>query len=346
MCAAGAHIFLCLGKTYFMFSQRLRGEDMNLNKTYRRAAALVLGVLLFLPGAGLAYLPGLADEIQAVNNRSVLIRPLYLDQLQRLEANKAGNQAPPLTHTVSKGETLSLIGKRYGLAVQELVKLNNLRNANFIREGQVLVLAAAEPAAWTAQAAVVHTLRRGETVWDLSRAYRVGTDNILAANGIADPTRLLPGQKLVIPGPVVASRSTAPEREATAVSRSAPRVVPDFIWPVTGRITSGFGPRWGRFHCGIDIAAGYGSPIVAAAAGTVTESGWRGTYGYMLRIDHHNGWESLYAHASKLHVKNGAKVAGGQVIASIGQTGNATGPHLHLELIYQGQHQNPVRCLP
>jgi len=316
---------------------------MNLSHIYRRVAALALGALLLVPGQALAWLPGFPENLPAARSRTTSFRPLYLEQLHSLEARGAKLRGTPTCHVVLEGETLSQIARKHGLRLQELVKRNNLPNANFIRAGQVLSLAKTGPA----QAEVLHTLRQGETVWGLSRAYQVGSDLILAANSIKDPARLLPGQKLVIPGSGASvSRVALPAREALAVSQAAPRAAADFIWPVNGRITSAFGPRWGSFHAGLDIARRYGSPILAVADGTVVDVGWRGSFGHMIRIDHQNGWESLYAHASRIHVQRGDTVSAGQQIACIGETGNATGPHLHLELIFRGQHRNPLKYLP
>ena len=114
-----------------------------------------------------------------------------------------------------------------------------------------------------------------------------------------------------------------------------------FSMPTRGRVSSGFGRRWGRMHRGLDIAAGSGTPIKAADGGTVTFSGRNGSYGNLVEIDHGNGYKTRYAHCSKIHVRNGQKVAKGEHIANVGNTGRSTGPHLHLEVIKNGVHQNP-----
>lgn len=114
------------------------------------------------------------------------------------------------------------------------------------------------------------------------------------------------------------------------------------IKPMSGTITSRYGSRWGSTHTGLDIAAPTGTTIAAAAAGTVTFSGNRGSgYGNYVKISHGNGVETLYAHCSKLYVKTGQKVAQGEAIAAVGSTGKSTGPHLHLEIRLNGATQNP-----
>ena len=118
----------------------------------------------------------------------------------------------------------------------------------------------------------------------------------------------------------------------------------NLIKPVSGTITSRFGEvssRRTKRHTGLDIAARTGTPIKAAAGGTVTFSGYKGTYGYLVAIDHGNGVETYYAHCSKLNVRAGQQVSQGQVIAAVGNTGNSTGPHLHLEVRLNGVAYNP-----
>jgi len=103
-------------------------------------------------------------------------------------------------------------------------------------------------------------------------------------------------------------------------------------WPVSGSVTSGFGSRWGRMHEGIDIAVGQGTPVHAAAAGTVIYAGWMEGYGNLVAIDHGNGLSTAYGHNSALACSVGQTVSAGQVIAYSGSTGHSTGPHVHFEV--------------
>ncbi|HUQ62954.1 MAG TPA: peptidoglycan DD-metalloendopeptidase family protein [Acidimicrobiales bacterium] len=117
------------------------------------------------------------------------------------------------------------------------------------------------------------------------------------------------------------------------------------VWPVGGPVTSGFGMRWGRMHTGIDIAAGFGAPIVAAKSGTVISAGWNGGYGQATIIDHGGGLSTLYGHQSKISVSDGQSVNQGQVIGYEGCTGHCTGPHVHFETRVDGSPQNPMNFL-
>lgn len=120
------------------------------------------------------------------------------------------------------------------------------------------------------------------------------------------------------------------------------------IRPVSGTITSRFGVRSSirtSSHTGLDIATSTGTPIVAAASGTVTFSGYKGSYGNMIVISHGNGVQTYYGHCSKLYVSAGTQVSQGQAIATVGSTGNSTGPHLHLEIRVNGVAYNPQNYL-
>ncbi len=117
------------------------------------------------------------------------------------------------------------------------------------------------------------------------------------------------------------------------------------IRPTTGTITSRFGTRWGKQHKGLDIGASTGTPIKAAASGTVTKAGRTSDYGNIVVISHGNGIETYYAHCSKLYVTVGQKVSQGEQIAAVGSTGRSTGPHLHLEIRVNGVAQNPQNYL-
>ena len=133
-----------------------------------------------------------------------------------------------------------------------------------------------------------------------------------------------------------ASRASAP-----ASSGSAPAPRGGWVFPARGRITSAFGPRWGRMHEGLDIAAPSGAPIYAARAGTVTYAGRMGGYGNIILIDHGGGVVTAYAHQSSLVAGVGQRVAAGEQIGRIGSTGNSTGPHVHFEVRVNGAPRNP-----
>jgi murein DD-endopeptidase MepM/ murein hydrolase activator NlpD len=142
-----------------------------------------------------------------------------------------------------------------------------------------------------------------------------------------------------------AEARAAPSGGGAAASTGSGVSSSGFIWPVSGTVTSGFGTRWGRMHEGIDIAAPMGTPIHAAAGGTVIYAGWMGGYGNLVVIDHGRGLSTAYGHQSAIAASVGQGVAQGQVIGYVGSTGHSTGPHLHFEVRVNGSPVDPLGYL-
>jgi len=140
------------------------------------------------------------------------------------------------------------------------------------------------------------------------------------------------------------SQVTAQLQSSGSSSYSSTPSSSGLIWPVNGPVVSGFGMRWGRMHEGIDIAVGYGTPIHAAASGTVVFSGWMSGYGNFVIIDHGGGMATAYGHQSAIAVGLGP-VSQGQVIGYVGCTGHCFGPHLHFEVRINGSPVDPLGYL-
>jgi len=137
-------------------------------------------------------------------------------------------------------------------------------------------------------------------------------------------------------------------QSAQAAHSSGPTTTPSaagLVWPVQGPITSPFGWRWGRMHQGIDIGVPYGTPIHAAAAGTVIYCGWESGYGNLVAIDHGGNLATAYGHQSSIAVTCGQHVDQGDVIGYVGCTGHCTGPHLHFEVRINGNPVDPMGYL-
>lgn len=139
--------------------------------------------------------------------------------------------------------------------------------------------------------------------------------------------------------------TTAAPTTAPPTTAKPPPTGTKLSWPVSGPVTSGFGPRWGTFHKGIDIGVPEGTPIHAAADGTVFYSGVMDGYGNVILIDHGGGLVTLYAHQSQLIAGNGQHVSRGETIGLVGSTGNSTGPHLHFEVRVNGVAYDPLGYL-
>lgn len=152
---------------------------------------------------------------------------------------------------------------------------------------------------------------------------------------------------------VVALRSEFMNQAYGAVSSVVnPTAETPNIWPVVGPISSYYGYRTSpggigsTFHEGVDIAGDYGTPISATAAGTVTQAGWVGGYGYLVEVKHADGIVTRYGHNSAVLVYEGQHVDQGSMIALMGSTGNSTGPHCHYEVRIHGEAVDPMYFLP
>ena len=142
--------------------------------------------------------------------------------------------------------------------------------------------------------------------------------------------------------------SVGPARIPTRLYLGIPSLAAEaiaFTWPVLGSVASTFGQRGFGWHAGVDIKAETGAPIVAAAAGIVYASGWEGSYGWVVKIEHAEGFATIYAHNLQNLVEVGERVEAGSVIALVGRTGRASGPHLHFEIRRDGMAYNPLFLL-
>jgi len=197
-----------------------------------------------------------------------------------------------------------------------------------------------------------YVVARGETLDDVATRAGVPAEDILEINGLARAEDLKPGKLIFVLSPQRAPASN-PEPVAASSGSSAPPLVTGgtpFGWPlanVARMVGSPFGAREGRAHEGIDLPAPTGTPVLAAADGQVVYagSGVRG-YGNLVVLQHAGDLLTVYAHNSAIFVAQGQSVRAGDRIAAVGQTGRATGPHLHFE-VRQGQiPRDPMPYLP
>jgi lipoprotein NlpD len=196
-----------------------------------------------------------------------------------------------------------------------------------------------------------HTVERGQTLWRIARAYGVDLDRLQWVNDIEDVGKVAAGRKLFIPG-ARETLAVAPNRAGEAAP-PAPAPSPPLIWPLLPRQVTGgsfsslFGPRPGEKHAGVDLPAMEGTPLESAGDGTVVFAGaGMSGYGNVVVVKHTPDWSTVYAHNAINLVKEGQSVEKGQVIAEVGSTGRATGPHLHFEVRRRGVPQDPLALLP
>ncbi len=150
---------------------------------------------------------------------------------------------------------------------------------------------------------------------------------------------------LQVASDAIAAKIRAAQAQHGASGATSTPSAAGLVWPVSGPITSPFGWRWGRLHQGIDIGASTGTPIHAAAAGTVIYCGWEQGYGNFVVLDHGGNLATAYGHQSAIAVTCGESVAQGQVIGYVGCTGHCTGPHLHFEVRIDGNPVDPMGYL-
>jgi murein DD-endopeptidase MepM/ murein hydrolase activator NlpD len=206
--------------------------------------------------------------------------------------------------------------------------------------------------------ATVHRVKAGETLRAVAARHHVTVAALVAANRLPGPdARLRAGQRLTIPGgpspggrarrtPAATAQAALPPRALVLALPDFSELVPLFAWPVDGPVTSKFGRRRLGWHRGIDIQADLGTPVIASAGGTVVSSGFETRYGRVVKIEHPNGFMTVYAHNDVNMVDLGERVMPGQFIAAVGRTGRATSHHVHFEIRQAGLAYNPLYMLP
>jgi murein DD-endopeptidase MepM/ murein hydrolase activator NlpD len=213
---------------------------------------------------------------------------------------------------------------------------------------------------------IYHPVKKGQTLYAIAKAYGMSVRELQEINGIRDPSDMDVGHHLWIPdadrlvyvAPTVESTPGVSKRSAPKKKKSVTKkktiaksktatTKRRLMWPVKGgTLTSRFGTRNGKNHHGIDIGARRGTPIRAANGGKVEFSGWGPTgYGLMIIIKHPGNLTTVYAHNSRNLVKEGSKVKRGQMIARVGKTGRASGPHVHFEVRNDTHAKNPLLYL-
>ena len=222
-------------------------------------------------------------------------------------------------YVVRQGDTLSGIARMYGVSVNTIIWGNDLRNS-IIREGQTLIILPVT--------GVRHVVKSGDTLKSIAKKYKGDLGEILDYNNLPEDAALTVGEVIIVPDGEVAYSNYVSN---TPRGTGGPSLEGYYMRPIIGgRRTQGL-----HGYNGVDLGVSYGSPIYAAAPGTVIISrngGWNGGYGKYIVVSHPNGTQTLYAHNSDNVVFAGANVIRGQVIGFVGSTGKSTGPHLHFEV--------------
>lgn len=320
-----------------------------------------------------ASLDAILDEIKARYETESTVSSQFLDEVQiareyistdveqdtdTIRAALLSNADGETTYEVQSGDTFMALAMDNGMTMRELEALNPGVDVDKLLIGQTLNIKEEIP---VLSIQTVDAVTYDETIAPATRQVEdssmyTGETKVLAA-GSAGAQRVSANVTYVngretgreITGSTVLTQPT--EKVVAVGTKERPSWLPKgyFIWPVSGRVTSGYGYRSifssYSFHRGIDIAVSYGTSVKAADGGTVTFAGWNGTYGKLVIIDHGNGKQTYYAHNSSLLVSVGDKVYQGQAIAKAGSTGRSTGTHCHFEVHVNGSLVNPYDYL-
>ncbi len=220
-----------------------------------------------------------------------------------------------INYTVQPGDTISSVAQNFNISSDTLLWSNNLASGASLKEGQNLVILPVS--------GILYIVKSGDTVGQIAKIYKSKSEDIISFNNLANEGDLFIGDILVIPGGVM------PKRPVPSIVQNP---VPDsfFIYPAEGLITQGL-----HYYNAIDLANQCGTPVYAAASGTVqrTRYGWNYGGGNQVTILHSGGIVSYYGHLQTIFVKSGDSVTVGDRIGLMGQTGLATGCHVHFEVI-------------
>ncbi|MBP8591566.1 M23 family metallopeptidase [Candidatus Shapirobacteria bacterium] len=337
------HFFLTLG-----YLQQTKGNITQMlyqkrGKMVRPMSHFSVGILVI---AGIALSPLLVPKEEDFSQEGAVLG-IGGANFQVLGASEIGEnqRGGVVEYTVVEGDTVSSIAQKFDVSLDTIRWANDLKSIDDIKPGQVLRILPVS--------GVLHTVRRGETVYSLAKTYGVSAQVIVdfPFNTFADDETfsLAVGQELIVPGGSMPKikpwEPVAPQTPSGLAQMPLAEMgsLGDFIWPTTGSISQGY--SW--YHKAIDIANGGAPVVVAAKGGTVTQAGW-GTpqaYGIHVMIDHQDGTKTLYGHLSSVAVAVGQSVMRGQVIGQMGSTGRSTGIHLHFEIRTSSGNVNPLNYL-
>jgi len=280
---------------------------------------------------------------------------LFINLLSSMSSNPKYLTFSDDYHIVNKGETLTSIGREYSISVEKLKLFNNLKSDR-IFVGQKIYLYPREQkkSEYVTVRSIpkngYHVVKPKETIYRLAKMYDVSIFDLLDFNDLHS-LELTPGMKLWLKDLGKSSQTKTEitqkrKKEKPKKSIISKLTKKKLFLPVKGTVTSEFGMRNGRPHKGIDIAASTGEPIYAALDGKVVFAGTQRGYGNVIILEHDDFVMTVYAHNEANLVRLGDNVKKGQPIASVGQTGTATGPHLHFEYRLKGKAINPRDVLP
>jgi murein DD-endopeptidase MepM/ murein hydrolase activator NlpD len=221
-------------------------------------------------------------------------------------------------YTVQPGDTLQSIANSFDISINTLLWANDLSSSSAVKVGQSLTILPTD--------GVLHVVKSGDTISGIAQKYKAESDGIIAYNSLANQDDIYIGDILIVPGGVM------PKKAIPLINNQVPLADNFFIFPTQGKITQGI-----HYYNAVDVANACGTPIYAAASGVVQRAvfnnAWNLGMGNYVTILHSNGTVTYYGHFENVFVKPGDKVTVGDRIGLMGRTGNATGCHVHFEVV-------------
>ncbi len=298
------------------------------------------GKSVLIPGGSTTYFSDTVLDQRMLANQDGFDQAL-VQTPNNSSAQIAASRTHVETYTVQDGDTLGRISVRFQLSISTILSANGLTLQSTIRPGDTLKILPKD--------GIMYTVKRGDTLSKIANTYNITAQDIANENQLADSSSLQIGTEVMLPGATEVSTPTTIARKSvtlkdiissTPPSYSAPAVSKSgWIWPTNMHVITQY---FSWKHTGVDIDATYSTYSMAARDGVVTYTGWRNGYGLTVEMDHGNGLKTRYAHNSKILVNVGDVVTAGTHLALNGETGNATGTHLHFEIILNGKFQNPL----
>ena len=236
------------------------------------------------------------------------------------------------TYRVKKGDMIGFIADKYNVTQDTIISVNSIKQSRLIQVGQYLKIPSIP--------GIIYTVKKGDSLDSIVKANKIDLESLLDVNELSSET-LTAGQQLFLPGASLDSKSL----KTAMGDKFIMPIAAKFRWssPYGARIDPIAGVK--SFHTGTDMACPTGTPILASMSGKVIATGENRVYGLYVIIDHGNGYQTLYAHMSKIIATKGKWVSQGTRIGLVGSTGYSTGPHLHFTVYKNGKMINPMSVL-
>jgi murein DD-endopeptidase MepM/ murein hydrolase activator NlpD len=314
-----------------VFTKTTEAADSSGDTSIRTISSQNVALLSVGSTFDLAHDVGLLTDINIVSNSALMAETGPMGTIVDVE-ELDGDSDTISVYVVRSGDTLLGIARMYDVSVNTIIWGNNLKGPKDIKIGQELIILPVS--------GIKYTINKGDTIAGIAKKYKGDVDEIISFNNLEKGAKLVAGEEIIIPNGEIKAVAVAPAKPGTTkliktFINEAIDAISYYIRPVVnGRKSQGLHGK-----NGVDIAPGCRcvgkESLLASAAGNVLiarTGGWNGGYGNYVVISHPNGTQTLYGHMHSVTVKPGEQVAQGEVIGTVGSSGNSSGPHVHFEI--------------